>query len=121
MPILSILLQALHKKEDITGGIDMIFFGLGGATFFGFAISYLAFYLLTQIADKETKRFLLKLGNLGLAFYIIGQVSFAMFYLFIARETEENTWLDHSLMLFFVGGMIFYVIYCNNQQRDLDL
>ena len=121
MPIVSILLQSLHKKEDITSGIDLIIFGLGGAIFFGFAISYLAFYLLTQIADKETKRFLLKLGNIGLAFYIIGQVSFAMFYLFIARESHSNTWADHLLMLVFIGGMVFYVLYCNNEQRDLDL
>lgn len=121
MPFLSILLQALHKKEDITSGIDMIIFGLGGAIFFGFAISYLAFYLLTQVNDKESKRFLLKLGNLALAFHIIGQVSFGMFYLFIARESHSNTWIDHILMLFFAAGMVYYVIYCNNEQRDLDL
>jgi hypothetical protein len=121
VPFLSILLQALHKKEDITSGIDMIIFGLGGAVFFGFAISYLAFYLLTKIADKDTKRFLLKMGNLGLAFYIIGQFSFAMFYLFIARESHSNTWADHLLMMLLMGAMVYYVLYCNNEQRDLDL
>ncbi len=121
MALLSILLNVAKDKNDVQGSIDLIIFGLGGAVFFGFAISYLAFYLLTQVNDKETRQFLLKLGNLALAFYIIGQISFGMFYLFIARATQENTWLDHALMLLFAAGMIYYVIYCNNEQRDLDL
>ncbi len=121
MALLSILLNVAKDKNDVQGSIDLIILGLGGAVFFGFAISYLAFYLLTQVNDKETRQFLLKLGNLALAFYIIGQFSFAMFYLFIARESHSNTWADHLLMMLLMGAMVYYVLYCNNEQRDLDL
>jgi hypothetical protein len=119
--LLAIFLNAILYPKFEAYGADGLMGVLGCVIAASYIVSFTAFFFIKRVTPKKFKRALLKLGNIGIGFLVMGQASFALFYLFIGKDTNIHSWTDHLILLFYIGLMIFYVYYCNNEQRDLDL
>jgi hypothetical protein len=75
---------------------------------------------MRKVQSKKEKRILLKFGNIGLTILILAQVSFTLYFAFLTNYSIVFS-PDYLALLITVGLMISYVVYCNNEMRDLDL
>jgi hypothetical protein len=121
VPLNFILLSAILYPKFEAYGADGLIGILGGVIAASYIVSFTAFFFLRKVTLIKLRKVLLKLGNIGIGFLVIGQASFTLFYLFIGKGTNIHSWTDHLFLLFYLALMVFYVYYCNNEQRDLDI
>lgn len=121
MLLLAIFLNAVLYPKFEAYGADSLMGVLGAIITASYIVSYSAFLSLRRVTHKKLRKAILKLGNIGIAFLVMAQASFALFYLLIGKDTDIHSWTDHFILLFYLGLMVFYVYYCNNEQRDLDI